>query len=802
MKEYVIPKKMVVQVCALWWAIFVVCAGNGWNPLGLLWIIGIPFTLLLPGVLTLLLVHSVREPLPMRLATAVALSVFELIFLGLVGNAVLPTLGVDRPLDTTYALWLISTLLLVLLVLAWGRISDLGVVVPRIATNVVVRHVLFTLIPIVFVGMGVAGALVLNRYDQAWVTMTMLAAIALYVIAYMRQAQKLAPFVAPTALFCIALALLYMTSLRGEFITGHDIQREYFVFQLAKDAGLWSVEVYRDAYNACLSITVLPTLLANVLHIPDIYIYKALLQGVFATSVVGAFYIARRLLAVPFAFLATVILVSFPTFFQDMPFLVRQEVAFLFLVLMTYFLFNERYTLRARRTLFIIFGTGVLFAHYSTMYMVLAVFLMTAIATPLAQRLWGRVRTMHNMRESALYDSHEGGDRRGAVTLGMVGALVVLTIVWTSAITGTDRHVREVASTVWSSMFDGFDGNEHSIDVFSVFSFGRVEAVATIEEYVEQVVKVRRTESPDEFYPDESFSNFPLVSVERTELPVTALGALALPGGVSVNRIVTVFGQLIAKIVQVAILVGIVYVCVRKTLIRRVSIEYVVLAASSLVFIALCIVIPVLSKEYGLFRALQQSLFVLAPFVLVGVFVVSDWVVAGANKGARAARAWSKPVSGDAAAYFSASALCVIFFLYTTGVMTQLVGGNVPALHLNNVGDDYKQYVTERSEYEAIQWLRDRLEEDHERTGKYPLVQSDRFGEKKLQAYISSRVGGDIYPGAIHKDAYVFIPPAVLYGGVATVPFDGSTLKFAYSMDFLEHNKELVYDRDGVRIYR
>ncbi len=793
MKEYSISKKTLIYGSALWWAFFVLSAGIGWNPFGLLWIVGAPFVLVLPGFLTLLLARPEREPLSMRLATSVALSVLELIAIGLVANTVLPTLGIERPLDTIYALWLISTLLLVLMVLAWGRITDLKVTVPSKLAPDMLRQGGFALAPVVLCGMGVLGATLLNRHDFPWLTMVMLAGIALYGIAYMRNARALPTFVPTLALFCIAGALLFMTSLRGEYITGHDIQREYFVFQLAKDAGVWSVDAYRDAYNACLSITVLPTLLSNVLHMPDVYVYKALMQVVFATSVVGAFHIARTLLAVPFAFLSTVILMSFPTFFQDMPFLIRQEVAFLFLVPMLYFLFNDRYSLRTRRTLFLMFGAGVLLAHYSTMYMVLAVFLMTALGTPLAHLVWDRLRNMRLFAESALSGSREEGRRRGVVTVGMVAVLVTLTFAWTSLITSTDGYVREVAKKVWSSVIEGFDGSEHSVDVFAVFSFGRVDVPVTLEEYLEQVVDPRRESSPDEFYPAESYADFPLIPIERTELPVTPLGAVELPWDMSLYTVVTFIGQAIAKLVQIAILVGVVYVCLRRTWIRRVRIEYLVLAAASLMFIVLCIIVPELSKEYGLFRALQQSLFVLAPFVLVGVFAVVGWVARGRDARIR---------EGTTVPNIVASGLCVAFFLYTSGFMTQLVGGNVPALHLNNVGDDYKHYVTERSEYEAIQWLLNRLEEDFERTGDYPLVQSDRFGEKKLQAYVRSRVGGDIHPGAIHKDAYVFVPPSVLYGGVATVQYDGNTMKFAYSTDFLERQKTLVYERDGVRIYR
>ena len=69
-------------------------------------------------------------------------------------------------------------------------------------------------------------------------------------------------------IYLIALALLLMTSLRGWFVTGHDIQREFRVFELAADGGIWRIDAFQDAYNACMSVTILPTLIERATGIP------------------------------------------------------------------------------------------------------------------------------------------------------------------------------------------------------------------------------------------------------------------------------------------------------------------------------------------------------------------------------------------------------------------------------------------------------------------------------------------------------------------------------------------------------
>ena len=52
------------------------------------------------------------------------------------------------------------------------------------------------------------------------------------------------------AIYCVSLALLLMTSLRGWYTTGHDIQREYRMFELTLTNGNWRMSRFKDAYNA------------------------------------------------------------------------------------------------------------------------------------------------------------------------------------------------------------------------------------------------------------------------------------------------------------------------------------------------------------------------------------------------------------------------------------------------------------------------------------------------------------------------------------------------------------------------
>ena len=89
-----------------------------------------------------------------------------------------------------------------------------------------------------------------------------------------------------------------------------------------------------NAYNACLSVNILPTVLAQTTGLSGEVVFKVLLQLVFAIVPVLTFLYSRRFLSRRLALVAATFTLAFPTFFTDMPYLVRQEIAFFFLALL------------------------------------------------------------------------------------------------------------------------------------------------------------------------------------------------------------------------------------------------------------------------------------------------------------------------------------------------------------------------------------------------------------------------------------------------------------------------------------
>ena len=133
----------------------------------------------------------------------------------------------------------------------------------------------------------------------------------------------------------VAAGLLLATSLRGWTITGHDIQAEFLAFRLTNDAQNWEMSALPERLQR-LPERQHP---ADRAGAGDRAVRRAGLQGAAAAGVrdrAGADLPALAPLPAragwrwsPRSFT-----MAFPTFFTDMPYLVRQEIAFFFLALM------------------------------------------------------------------------------------------------------------------------------------------------------------------------------------------------------------------------------------------------------------------------------------------------------------------------------------------------------------------------------------------------------------------------------------------------------------------------------------
>ncbi|MCH5673547.1 DUF2206 domain-containing protein [Streptomyces gilvus] len=722
-----------------------------------------------------------------QLLIALGLAVGGAIAVPLVVNTLLPWAGVSRPLERL-PLALGALVHMTGLTVVTGRLWRPSPVLgtpsegpaarqrPALHANL---HGLGTVLPL---GLGVialcvAGPVRLNNGLTGTVAVAGLLAVAALLVLLLVRRGRYGAAVLELGLFFAAAGILLLTSLRGWYITGHDIQREYEVFRLAADNAHWDISAFPDPYNACLSIVLLPTALTRLTGIPGTYVFKVLLPLLFALTPVLVYRSVRNVAPQIIALLSAVYLMLFPTFFTDMTFLGRQEVAFFFLGCAMVVVTDSGRPLAGRRVMFIVMVAGIVLSHYSTTYVIVAV-LGLALGTDLIWRLWGRLRR-----------ARPAG--RSFVTWWMVAASALAAFVWSGPVTHTTGQLHSTLSITVRELVGGAPEDTASSDVsYSLFSGATVSAEQRLKDYrADTIRQTRAGRAAGDYLPLSTIDKYPVrVVAEQPNLPLTSAGRLLEKAGIDVRAANGLVRASAARLLQVLLMVGLATAVIRRRVRGRrarpgfrPSRDQVTLSIGMIAIIGLLTVLPQLSVDYGVLRAFQQGLFFFAPFVAAG----SLWLFRWSGR-------WAVP---------AASALALGLLLDLTGVVPKLLGGYPAQLHLANTGQYYDIYYVHPEERSAIRWVQTRAT-DAQRADVQSEVQTDRYTFSRLQTLIRGRAQNDIFPALVGSHSYVFLGTTTVTKDQATTFYRGDLVTYLYPTELLDATKNKLYSNGGAEIYR
>lgn len=711
-----------------------------------------------------------------RFGYSLATILLILMLAGLGINTLLPLVGVQRPLDPIPVVILGDTLNVSLYFLRKRRPAASYIAWPRLA-SVENKEGILLIAAAISVALSVFGANRLNNGagDQLSLAALGVSTLTLLLLLYWRR--QVHETIICIAIYLVSLSLLLMNSLRGWYVTGHDIQTEYQVFQLTAAHGRWMISAFRDAYNACLSITILPTELAQVVHVDDPYIYKVFFQLIFATCPVLVYTIARRYWPVATGILAATVFISFPTFITDMSFINRQEIAFVFVCVAVLSISNDSWTVRRRRVALAIICIGVELSHYSTMYVLVAT-LTTAWIVQLAIELY----VGHRRRHGAHAAEPQWPTVTRTVSIGSIATAIAIIAGWGYFATQTAGAVVTDAGSVFSGVFGQSSGvRASSVNYNPVFGESPTsqEVLNNYSRAALQTVE----KSPQSSYvaSPNIISHYKLKAVSGPVLPLTASGRLLSDVGVpvaSLNRLVRLAA---ADGEQLFIGIGMIAFIAFQRFRKRVNWEFYSLCVGSIVFLVAVTVLPDLSVDYGLLRAFQEALIFLAP-----VFV-SGCVTAFGALG----RSWG---------FRAAVVICFGIYVSTTGLLPQLLGGYPPQLTLNNSGQYYDSYYVHPQEATAVQWLSGQVgvfqagvQATHSPNRFLFTAPSDVSGQESV---------GDAFPPLVRASTWLILDYSILHGGLAIASYDGDLIYYRYPVGILRMSKNLVYDNGGTQIYK
>ncbi len=711
-----------------------------------------------------------------RLGYSVAAVLLLLMLGGLAINTLLPPLGVARPLDPLPVVILGDVINASLyafrrrrpLTVRWR--AGLAGLRPY-ETRLLVAAAMCT-------PLAVLGANRLNNGAGDQLSLAALVVMVVTLFFLLGWHKRLTEPVIGATLYLMSLALLLMTSLRGWSVTGHDIQTEYRVFQLTAAHGRWNISDFHSAYNACLSITILPTEIANVVNVDHPYVYKVFFQVLFALCPVLGYALCRRYAPKAIALLAAIYFIGFPTFFGDMPFLNRQEVAFLFVCAGVLAVTNSRWPQRVRRIVLFGAALGVELSHYSTMYLFLGM-MVVGWLIGVVLGWWRR----HSAKGARAIQERPWSDTRRTVGLGSVLVLAAMLVLWGGLATQTaGPFLTDVANAI-SQL-----GKSSSATPYSLLSRTTLSPQQVLDEYrssaLQQNAKQNAATHDTLYLPLSTVDQYATPLANEPALPLTSLGRLLSRIGVPIETLNTDVRQGAAKDEQLFVAVGFAVFIFSRRLRERISQELLYLCVGAVAMVAVFAVFPNLSVDYGVLRAFQEALILAAPILVIGS-VAAFWPFG---------QKWSMRI---------AAAVALGIFISTTGLMPQVLGGYPAQLSLNNSGQYYDIYYVHPQDLAAVDWLEGKP--GVVPTGlQAPLggTTANIFAFTDLSDVNGSQFVDTVYPVLTQRSSWVLLSYAIVHTGRAPLYSDGQLIEYYYPTGLLQANKDLVYNNGGDEIYK
>ena len=205
--------------------------------------------------------------------------------------------------------------------------------------------------------------------------------------------------------------------------------------------------------------------------------------------------------------------------------------------------------------------------------------------------------------------------------------------------------------------------------------------------------------------------------------------------------------------------------------------NYILISISTLPLIVLFLFLPSVQTQYNLTRMYLQGLLSFSFLtVLGGHYLLYKLRL---NK----------------ISYFILGLTLILFFLSSTGLVSQLIGGN-PLLPLNNFGGAYDNFYTTQLDVKSAEWLANKREANS-------MIYADEVAGLRLTsfAYIIDYTF-DILPSTIDTRSYVYLSQTNVEKGKVYKRYNIGFLAYDTPIEFLNSSKNLIYNNGGSEVFK
>ena len=330
------------------------------------------FFSIIPGFLLLRLVGLKCSNLAETVLFSVGLSIAFLSIIGFLMNGLGSLQLLLQPLSTEPMTIVINVTIFVMIIVDYIKNRDLE--------PLGVKGVKFWPLMSLFILpiLSIIGVLLIRDYGNNILSISIIIVVAVIVVLSVvssRISSKLSLYY-PLIIVSVVLCLLLSQALISNYQYGSDIQGEYNVFISTKNSSFWDMQTnsyyQQSSDNAMASLTVLPTILSNLLNLDPGWIFKIVFPIFFSLLPLGLYLLYRQYWSEKIAFLSVIFFISNFAFFMLILQEAKQMIAELFFVILFLILFSkDKHSDSSKWVVFIIAFFGLMVSHYAMNYMFL-----------------------------------------------------------------------------------------------------------------------------------------------------------------------------------------------------------------------------------------------------------------------------------------------------------------------------------------------------------------------------------------------------------------------------------------------
>ena len=330
------------------------------------------FFTIIPGFLFLKIFRIKRPYVAETFLLSIGLSIAFLMIIGFLLNELGSVNLISKPLSTEVLTIVVNLAIFLMSTINYFRNKDSDIL--NIKSLKPLPFLTCYILPILSV-IGILSILYFNSNILFIIILLVIPAILALSVISSKIASKISLYY-PLIVFSIVLCLVLSQSLISGYMYGDDIQNEFDTLMATKNASYWNPlnnsYVQQSSDNSMLSITILPTVLSNLLNIDPGWILKIIFPIFFSLISLGLYQLYRRHFSERTAFISVIFFVANYAFFVVVLTNAKQMIGELFFVILFLILFSESAINKMNEWIILIVALfGLVVSHYSMVYIFL-----------------------------------------------------------------------------------------------------------------------------------------------------------------------------------------------------------------------------------------------------------------------------------------------------------------------------------------------------------------------------------------------------------------------------------------------